>query len=256
MIRTARARAACPTLEPPYAPRYDDRHGAPHERDRASQGRIARDMPSAGVTAPTTIDGSRRANSTNRRCSTEIPIERTDALVRDVLAAHRLRFREAPLTSSTLRRSAAHTGLRGDIDRPPCSTILDTARPFAAATPRPAIVAAMSRPRTSRQHYDVFRRDYREGTLDDKIAGAGQKPAKRRARHEAPRVPARLPALALAPPLGRRGHLRAGDHDGRARDDRAAVHAVHHRSRAARHRGRDGGSPAPAEPRGRRCSSP
>ena len=36
----------------------------------------------------------------------------------------------------------------------------------------------MTRPRTSRQHYDAFRRDYREGTLDDKLAGADQKPAK------------------------------------------------------------------------------
>src|SRR5688572_7299035 len=36
----------------------------------------------------------------------------------------------------------------------------------------------MSRPRTSRQHYDVFRRDYREGTLDDKIAGVGKQPVK------------------------------------------------------------------------------
>jgi len=36
----------------------------------------------------------------------------------------------------------------------------------------------MNRPRTSRQHYDVFRRDYREGTLDDKIAGLSQQPAK------------------------------------------------------------------------------
>jgi len=35
----------------------------------------------------------------------------------------------------------------------------------------------MSRPRTSRQHYDAFRRDYREGTLDDKLPGADQKPA-------------------------------------------------------------------------------
>ncbi len=35
----------------------------------------------------------------------------------------------------------------------------------------------MTRPRTSRQHYDAFRRDYREGTLDDKLAGADQKPA-------------------------------------------------------------------------------
>jgi len=36
----------------------------------------------------------------------------------------------------------------------------------------------MNRPRSSRQHYDVFRRDYREGTLDDKIAGVGKQPAK------------------------------------------------------------------------------
>jgi ATP-binding cassette subfamily B protein/subfamily B ATP-binding cassette protein MsbA len=35
----------------------------------------------------------------------------------------------------------------------------------------------MNRPRTSRQHYDVFRRDYRERRLDDKIAGADQRPA-------------------------------------------------------------------------------
>ncbi len=37
----------------------------------------------------------------------------------------------------------------------------------------------MNRPRTSRQHYDVFRRDYRDGTLDDKLAGAdaGRRPA-------------------------------------------------------------------------------
>jgi hypothetical protein len=35
----------------------------------------------------------------------------------------------------------------------------------------------MNRPRSSRQHYDAFRRDYSEGTLDDKIAGA-QMPAK------------------------------------------------------------------------------
>jgi ATP-binding cassette, subfamily B, bacterial len=40
------------------------------------------------------------------------------------------------------------------------------------------IVAAMNRPRTSRQHYDVFRRDYREGTLDDKIAGPNRQSAK------------------------------------------------------------------------------
>ena len=35
----------------------------------------------------------------------------------------------------------------------------------------------MNRPRSSRQHYDVFRRDYREGTLDDKLAGAEKQPA-------------------------------------------------------------------------------
>ncbi len=29
----------------------------------------------------------------------------------------------------------------------------------------------MNRPRSSRQHYDAFRRDYRAGTLDDKVAG-------------------------------------------------------------------------------------
>ena len=32
----------------------------------------------------------------------------------------------------------------------------------------------MTRPRSSRQHYDVFRRDYRDGALDDKIAAAGK----------------------------------------------------------------------------------
>jgi len=37
----------------------------------------------------------------------------------------------------------------------------------------------MPRPRSSRQHYDVFRRDYREGTLDDKVAGVGNQPAKK-----------------------------------------------------------------------------
>src|SRR5262245_26994288 len=36
----------------------------------------------------------------------------------------------------------------------------------------------MSRPRSSRQHYDVFRRDYRDGTLDDKIAGVDKPPTK------------------------------------------------------------------------------
>jgi hypothetical protein len=36
----------------------------------------------------------------------------------------------------------------------------------------------MNRPRSSRQHYDVFRRDYAQGTLDDKIAGADKQPAK------------------------------------------------------------------------------
>ena len=36
----------------------------------------------------------------------------------------------------------------------------------------------MNRPRSSRQHYDVFRRDYAEGTLDDKIAGVDKQPAK------------------------------------------------------------------------------
>ena len=35
----------------------------------------------------------------------------------------------------------------------------------------------MSRPRSSRQHYDVFRRDYAEGTLDDKITGIAKQPA-------------------------------------------------------------------------------
>src|SRR5688572_3601405 len=38
----------------------------------------------------------------------------------------------------------------------------------------------MSRPRSSRQHYDVFRRDYRDGTLDDKAAGAETLPAARK----------------------------------------------------------------------------
>src|SRR5688572_25982882 len=36
----------------------------------------------------------------------------------------------------------------------------------------------MNRPRTSRQHYDVFRHDYRDGTLDDKLAGLAQQPAR------------------------------------------------------------------------------
>ena len=35
----------------------------------------------------------------------------------------------------------------------------------------------MNRPRSSRQHYDVFRRDYRNGTLDDTVAGVGKPPA-------------------------------------------------------------------------------
>jgi ATP-binding cassette, subfamily B, bacterial len=34
----------------------------------------------------------------------------------------------------------------------------------------------MNRPRTSRQHYDVFRRDYKQGTLDDNLAAA-EKPS-------------------------------------------------------------------------------
>jgi ATP-binding cassette, subfamily B, bacterial len=42
----------------------------------------------------------------------------------------------------------------------------------------PAIVRAMNRPRSSRQHYDVFRRDYAQGTLDDKIADAGKQSTK------------------------------------------------------------------------------
>ena len=37
----------------------------------------------------------------------------------------------------------------------------------------------MNRPRSSRQHYDAFRRDYTQGTLDDAIAGAtSAKPAR------------------------------------------------------------------------------
>jgi ATP-binding cassette subfamily B protein/subfamily B ATP-binding cassette protein MsbA len=36
----------------------------------------------------------------------------------------------------------------------------------------------MARPRSSRQHYDVFRRDYRAGTLDDKTAGGNRQTAK------------------------------------------------------------------------------
>ena len=36
----------------------------------------------------------------------------------------------------------------------------------------------MNRPRSSRQHYDVFRRDYSQGTLDDKVAGADKQAAK------------------------------------------------------------------------------
>ena len=35
----------------------------------------------------------------------------------------------------------------------------------------------MNRPRSSRQHYDVFRRDYRNGTLDDTVAGVEKRPA-------------------------------------------------------------------------------
>ena len=35
----------------------------------------------------------------------------------------------------------------------------------------------MNRPRSSRQHYDVFRRDYRNGTLDDTAAGVEKRPA-------------------------------------------------------------------------------
>ncbi len=36
----------------------------------------------------------------------------------------------------------------------------------------------MNRPSSSRQHYDVFRRNYREGTLDDKVEGSKQQVAK------------------------------------------------------------------------------
>jgi ATP-binding cassette subfamily B protein/subfamily B ATP-binding cassette protein MsbA len=39
----------------------------------------------------------------------------------------------------------------------------------------------MSRPRSSRQHYDVFRRDYRKGTLDDTGAGVEKQLAKSQA---------------------------------------------------------------------------
>jgi ATP-binding cassette subfamily B protein/subfamily B ATP-binding cassette protein MsbA len=39
----------------------------------------------------------------------------------------------------------------------------------------------MNRPRSSRQHYDVFRRDYRAGTLDDKIVGPDAQAAKKAA---------------------------------------------------------------------------
>ncbi len=35
----------------------------------------------------------------------------------------------------------------------------------------------MNRPRSSRQHYDLFRRDYAQGTLDDKPAGTETLPA-------------------------------------------------------------------------------
>ena len=34
----------------------------------------------------------------------------------------------------------------------------------------------MNRPRSSRQRYDVFRRYYRNGTLDDRVAGSDQQP--------------------------------------------------------------------------------
>ena len=53
---------------------------------------------------------------------------------------------------------------------------------------------------------------------------------------QASRVPARVPALAVAASLRHRRLLSARADGRRPRDDRAAVHAVHHRPRAAQHR--------------------
>jgi hypothetical protein len=67
----------------------------------------------------------------------------------------------------------------------------------------------MNRPRTSRQHYDVFRRDYKQGTLDDKTAAAEKQPADLKRASKRPRLPEGLSTLALPTSLGRCRGLRA-----------------------------------------------
>src|SRR5688500_13528114 len=84
---------------------------------------------------------------------------------------------EASLTSST-RAIGGEYGLRSTSllahwILPPSH--LRRHRDFGASA---AYRRAMNRPRTSRQHYDVFRHDYRDGTLDDKLAGLAQQPAR------------------------------------------------------------------------------
>ncbi len=80
----------------------------------------------------------------------------------------------------------------------------------------------MSRPRSSRQRYDVFRHDYAQGTLDDKIAGA-EKAFAHVSRLARARAAGRVPV---------RG-LRAQKH--RIRDDDATDADVEDAARRAKH---------------------
>src|SRR5205814_5618347 len=78
----------------------------------------------------------------------------------------------------------------------------------------------------------------------------GRRVAAARAWDTAPLSP-RLPALAVALPLCRGRPPRARPGGDRRADDRAAVHAVHHRSRAAPDRVGAGVATLPPQPRGR-----
>ena len=116
----------------------------------------------------------------------------------------------------------------------------------------PLVVLRMA-PRSSRQRYKGFVEDYKRRRLDDETEARGKTPALLVARRpvapratagkekgEASRVPARYLRW-LRPYRYAVGRLRARARARRTRDDRAAVHAVHCRSRPAYqdHRRRD-----------------
>ena len=115
----------------------------------------------------------------------------------------------------------------------------------------------MSRAESSRRRYRTFVKAYRDRTLEDPADGekkpkAGWHPrGQGQGSRQAARISARLHQLAVAAPLCDCRLLPARPDHRRPRDDRAALHAVHHRPRPAQRDARPRRAPVAAAPRRR-----